>query len=347
MTVIERAPSASEVETTQPAVPVAADNSFNDHQDCRTVSFTLPSGRVVAGYGVVGAAVLLLAMLIVELLLGPVLQARSQHDLLLRLRGDFRAAAQRQAIAADTAKTLAACQASVSGCPASVAAGARPSASDLDVVAPLPGKPVAVLQIPALHLNQAVVEGDLASQTQDGPGHVPGTPLPGQAGNVGIVGRRSTWGAVFRSLPSLRGGSEITVTTFQGVSRYRVTKVSSASSTNDPFSYAGSNELTLMTGTPPLLASGAVLVTASLEGVPYAPTPQGVRQPGREGRASSLAPLPLALLLLQLLVLALVATWLARRHLGGRLSYSLATPVLLALLILLSEAADRMLPGVI
>ena len=63
---------------------------------------------------------------------------------------------------------------------------------------PLPGAPVGVLAIPALGINQAVVEGVGSSQTVSGPGHVPGTAGLGQPGNAAVVGRNAGYGGRLR-----------------------------------------------------------------------------------------------------------------------------------------------------
>jgi sortase A len=50
-------------------------------------------------------------------------------------------------------------------------------------------------------------------------GHIPGTPLPGQQGNVALAGHRDTF---FRGLRKIRVNDEITLTTLSGSYRYRV-----------------------------------------------------------------------------------------------------------------------------
>ena len=50
-------------------------------------------------------------------------------------------------------------------------------------------------------------------------GHIAGTALPGQAGNVGIAGHRDTF---FRPLRNIQPDDLITLTTPQGEYRYRV-----------------------------------------------------------------------------------------------------------------------------
>ena len=54
-------------------------------------------------------------------------------------------------------------------------------------------------------------------------GHIPGTPLPGQLGNVAIAGHRDTF---FRPLRNIRRDDEITLTTVNGSYRYRVDSTS-------------------------------------------------------------------------------------------------------------------------
>jgi len=59
---------------------------------------------------------------------------------------------------------------------------------------PATGRPVGTIQIPSIGLDQVIVEGVGEGQLQLGPGHYPETPLPGEAGNAGIAGHRTTWG---------------------------------------------------------------------------------------------------------------------------------------------------------
>jgi sortase A len=93
-----------------------------------------------------------------------------------------------------------------------------------------------------------VVEGVNRLILRRSVGHIPGTALPGQPGNVGISGHRDTF---FRPLRNIRRDDVITLTTLLGEYRYRVvsTKVVSPSDVEvlDP----GKNEiLTLVTCYP-------------------------------------------------------------------------------------------------
>ncbi|HWH95468.1 MAG TPA: class E sortase, partial [Baekduia sp.] len=84
------------------------------------------------------------------------------------------------------------------------------------------GKPVGELRIARLHARYVVVQGTGAGSLRGGPGHYAGTALPGQPGTVGIAGHRTTYGAPFRHLDTLRRGDPITVTMPYGRFVYRV-----------------------------------------------------------------------------------------------------------------------------
>jgi LPXTG-site transpeptidase (sortase) family protein len=73
------------------------------------------------------------------------------------------------------------------------------------------GHAVGVLRIPAIGVRQVVVEGTGHDDLERGPGHYPGTGLPGDGGTIAIAGHRTTWGAPFRHLDSLRHGDRITL----------------------------------------------------------------------------------------------------------------------------------------
>ena len=91
---------------------------------------------------------------------------------------------------------------------------------------PAAGKPVGTIQIPSIGLDQVVVEGVAPTDLAMGPGHYPGTPLPGEAGNVAIAGHRTTYRHPFYSLTAVRPGQPIVLTTPQGVFTYIAGRVS-------------------------------------------------------------------------------------------------------------------------
>ena len=75
------------------------------------------------------------------------------------------------------------------------------------------------IEIPRLKLSAIVIEGDGSRALRRAVGHINGTPLPGQAGNIALTGHRDTF---FRPLRNIRRGDTIVVTTLQGEYRYRV-----------------------------------------------------------------------------------------------------------------------------
>jgi LPXTG-site transpeptidase (sortase) family protein len=88
-----------------------------------------------------------------------------------------------------------------------------------------PGKALAVLDIPKIDLdNKVIIEGVGRDDLRKGPGHVPSTVLPGQAGTFGVSGHRTTYGAPFYRLNELAKGDTITVVTREAIYTYTVTR---------------------------------------------------------------------------------------------------------------------------
>jgi sortase A len=70
------------------------------------------------------------------------------------------------------------------------------------------GQALTRLRIPRIGLNVLVVEGTTAGALRAGAGHYVGSPLPGEVGNVGIAGHRTTFGRPFNHLDELKPGDE-------------------------------------------------------------------------------------------------------------------------------------------
>ncbi len=104
------------------------------------------------------------------------------------------------------------------------------------------------MEIPRLDLSVVVAEGVDKITLRRAVGHIPGTGLPGQPGNMGIAGHRDTF---FRPLRNIRRDDIITLTTLRGEYRYRVvsTRVVSPDTVSvlDP---SGEEILTLVTCYP-------------------------------------------------------------------------------------------------
>jgi sortase A len=104
------------------------------------------------------------------------------------------------------------------------------------------------LEIPRIGVSVMVVEGVDDSDLKRAVGHIPGTALPWESGNVGIAGHRDTF---FRPLRSIQRDDEITVSTLQGVRRYRVVSTNVVKPEDVRVLYpAGGDSLTLVTCFP-------------------------------------------------------------------------------------------------
>jgi sortase A len=131
--------------------------------------------------------------------------------------------------------------------------------------APSEGKPVGTIRIPAIGINQVVVEGTATKDLRKGPGHYIGTALPGQPGNAGIAGHRTTYGHPFYNLNVLKAGDPIVVTTFQGIFVYDTIRSEVVSpSDGTVLKNAFGAFLTLTTCNPRFSASTRLVVFASL-----------------------------------------------------------------------------------
>lgn len=83
------------------------------------------------------------------------------------------------------------------------------------------GEGLTRLKIEDIDVDVVVVEGVTPSALRAGAGHYPGTPLPGEVGNVGIAGHRTTYGRPFNRLDELGEGDIVTLETPLAVHTYR------------------------------------------------------------------------------------------------------------------------------
>jgi sortase A len=139
-----------------------------------------------------------------------------------------------------------------------------------------PGTPLAIMEIPRLGTRWQfiVVQGDGLAQLALGPGHVPGTALPGMLGNFAVAGHRVTAGNPFWNLPRLRAGDLIDVETAAGSYEYAVTGQPDRVSGSDtavlapvpghPGLAPQRRLITLITCDPPWTGTGRVIVTGVL-----------------------------------------------------------------------------------
>lgn len=228
---------------------------------------------------------------------------------------------------------------------------------------PSRGAPVGVLRIPKLGLDKVAVEGTDVGSLRKGPGHEPGTALPGMPGNAVIGGHRTTYGAPFYHLDKLAPDDLILVDTPSGTARYVVT----GSHIVDPddvwiLEPTADDRLTLFTCTPRFSAASRLVVTARLTG---GRTP-GPSQPNAADRsvagAGASAPdspplveelaaptgsLPAAAAWGAMAAIIATLIWLAGRRYRRVVAYSLGAPILAVVLFGTFEHVAALLPAAV
>jgi sortase A len=102
---------------------------------------------------------------------------------------------------------------------ASAPPSATPAAASVPRRVPANGETIGRVEIPRLDVSAIVRAGSDARTLQLAIGHIPGTALPGEQGNMGLAGHRDTF---FRRLQHVRPDDEIRVITAEGVFTYRV-----------------------------------------------------------------------------------------------------------------------------
>lgn len=84
---------------------------------------------------------------------------------------------------------------------------------------PATGSTIGRIEIPRLGVSTIVKAGSDARTLQLAVGHIPGTALPGEGGNVGLAGHRDTF---FRRLRDIAPNDRISLVTPEGRFHYRV-----------------------------------------------------------------------------------------------------------------------------
>lgn len=225
-----------------------------------------------------------------------------------------------------------------------------PAATQL--ASPPQGSVVAEVQIPAIGVDQYVVEGTSETDLSKGPGHYIGTAMPGQAGNVAIAGHRTTNGAPFNELGHLVSGDRILLTTTSG--QHLTYVVSGAPQVVSPrnvsvLNYFGDNRVTLTTCNPEFSSSQRLVVVGQLK-EPLAGPIADARHVAYHVTDSSTASWNWSLLPgLGVVVCLLLLLALSRRQFGiwfkGFAMWVVLVPLWAAGLYLLFDTLTRFLPA--
>jgi sortase A len=124
-------------------------------------------------------------------------------------------------------------------------------ANDVPIVEPhFPriGEPIGEIEIPRLALKAVILQGDSSQVLRRGVGHLPGTPMPGEWGNVALAGHRDSF---FLPLRQVRPGDIINLRTLGDQFQYRVESTRVVSPTDvEVLAPTDERELTLITCFP-------------------------------------------------------------------------------------------------
>jgi sortase A len=274
----------------------------------------------------IGVSLTLLALLILGFVsylyvLSGVQEARSQTELYARMQGEL-------------GQGIAPTGPVIPGHPVTPAS-----------LAAVPGDPIALLDIPAIHLkNVVIVEGTSPETMALGPGHLRDTPFPGQGGISVVFGRRATFGAPFADVPQLKKGDLVTTVTSQGPARYEVIAVSD-SSKPVPFSEIP-NQLLLLTADSQIAPVHYIEVEAKLLS---SPQPESGYVPLVGPSEVALGRDPYALIPAMAWAIALAAAALVGSLLAARWSrwgaWIVTIPVIIAIVWNLYESLAALLPN--
>jgi sortase A len=223
-----------------------------------------------------------------------------------------------------------------------------------------PAKPqfgdlVGKITIPSIGVSKFIVAGVGAKDLARGPGLFPGSPLPGQLGNVAIAGHRTTYGAPFGRINEVRENSVITLESREGTFTYVVqrepqiieaTNVSVVRTTDPTMA-----TLTLVSCHPKWTSSQRIIVIAKLQSTstaqPATPLPvSNEMQRVNDGWFHDSSAWPLLISLASILIaIATAAFTLVRRGRRAFIVYPSAFIFFAPALFVFFTALARLLPA--
>jgi sortase A len=212
------------------------------------------------------------------------------------------------------------------------------------------------ISIPSINLSKFIVAGVRTKDLERGPGLFPGSPLPGQLGNVAIAGHRTTFGAPFSRIDEIHDKEKIILESKDGTFTYIVdgepkivsaTDTAVAETTNPDIAI-----ITLVSCYPKWTSRQRIIVVATLDSTvsPLPPTPLANDEPTvqepNDGwfHDSSAWPLVVSFAGI-LLAIATAAITLVRLGRRAFIVYPIAFIIFVPFLFLFFTALARLLPA--
>ena len=184
-----------------------------------TASTIHPVRRAIAGIGrtLVTLGLLILLFVVYQLWGTGIFTARAQEN----LKRDF----QKQIEKAQENDTVGTPTPGTKPKPGTTSTTVKFSNRLAPLETPADGELEGIIKIPRIGITFAYVEGTSRDDLKKGPGHYPGTPLPGTIGNAAIAGHRTTYLHPFWGLDDLKVGDDIIIQTAVGTTfHYRMYK---------------------------------------------------------------------------------------------------------------------------
>ena len=223
-------------------------------------------------------------------------------------------------------------------------------------IQPQLGGLVGRITIPSIGVSKYVVAGVRLKDLERGPGLFPGSPMPGQKGNVAIAGHRTTFGAPFSRIDELRGNEKIILESKDGTFTYIVngepkivlaTDTAVAKTTNPDIAI-----ITLVSCYPKWTSTKRIVVVATLDStvLPLPATPlvtsEPIDQQSIAGWFHDPTAWPTVLFFgLALIVIRIVAGLMTRRGRRKIFVYPIAFSIFIPTLFLFFGGLARLLPA--
>ena len=223
-------------------------------------------------------------------------------------------------------------------------------------IQPQLGGLVGRITIPSIGVSKYVVAGVRLKDLERGPGLFPGSPLPGQKGNVAIAGHRTTFGAPFSRINEIQDSDKIILESKDGTFTYIVngepkivlaTDTAVAKTTNPDIA-----TITLVSCYPKWTSTKRIVVVATLDStvLPLPATPlvtsEPIDQQSIAGWFHDPTAWPTVLFFgLALIVIRIVAGLMTRRGRRKIFVYPIAFGIFIPTLFLFFGGLTRLLPA--